>query len=569
MNLKDLTEKITAIRSADPCFDTETILELDEAACENHAAHAQYDRLGVAHALLSVESDGALSDMPGLMHLLRAVCRKDIGTGASHILGAFMAATNVWVAGSAEQKQRFAARVRDGRTMSVACRGFDHAEDPVSGGLTATRVAQGYVLSGAMPLLSNVARDAAVILQARSAREQDKQSHSLFFIELDEIDRKRYEILPCVRTQGMRGCQTAGIRFQDCFIPEQSLLGEECVGSTYARKASQIVQVLVSGASIGNIEYATDLVVRYAGKRNLYGATVLDLPHARTLLTETALEIYLADSLCRAAAGAFHVVPGETRSLSAVCEFLVPQRMRAVLKRLALLLGSRHYLREGEAAPFEKILRDYSTISLMHANALACQTSIAEQLPWIFRGFHQRDIEKDGSINRLFQNDGLPPFEIGRLRVECQGADLVLQGLHHWPHALHELCASGRLDDTSCARLCGLIEDLKTRLERLTVEPFDKHSEACYDAVQQYAWIECASASIGRWINESHGPFAGDPSLLGACLEFVLGQLDGALYYPDITLVTSVITHLQHRVCETVAVTDTHSKENTHVASLH
>ncbi|WAT06681.1 hypothetical protein O1V64_12430 [Rouxiella badensis] len=54
------------------------------------------------------------------MRLLRTLCERDLGLGLGYILTTFMAATNVWVAGSSEQKAQCNALLAAGKKISIA-----------------------------------------------------------------------------------------------------------------------------------------------------------------------------------------------------------------------------------------------------------------------------------------------------------------------------------------------------------------------------------------------------------------------------------------------------------------
>lgn len=547
MNFDAMISKIDAFDRSEPCFTTSMLLALDEAACLNQAAETLFDSIDVAASLILRQDGGTLDSMPDLMQLLRAVCRKDLALGLGYVLTTFMAATNIWVAGSASQRQQLASMLRTGEKIAIAYHELEHGNDMANNALSAQRVTGGYLLNGCKSVINNIDRAGCIVLQARTSDTAGSKAHSLFLIDKSTLEPSQFDIMPRFHTQGVRSCQLAGICFKDCFISEECLLGEEGNGFGYALRAFQITRSLLPGISLGSIDSALDLTIRYTSQRQLYGASVLDIPHARATIAESWLDYYLADSLCHAAASGLHWIPEEMSVLSSLCKFSVPQRMRTVIKRLALVLGSRYYLREGEVALFEKIVRDYPVVSLGHASSLSCQAAIVPQLPQIFRKFGQLTLEQAAVASRLFGDDALPQLEPARLRLSAAGKDLLFNSVLHWPQVLESMHADGRLNLDDYRRLSELVTTLHRECIQLCAGNVNPDSAAAFASVQRYALLVGAMAAIGRWCGDHDSALAGEPGILIASLDLSLHRLHGEPYHLVTEVEDRIISHLVMR----------------------
>lgn len=546
MSIHHQMNRLSVLQAAEPCFSTETILALDEAGCVNQAAEAQYDALGIPAALIPKRDGGAMDSMPELMRLLGALGRRDLALALGYVMTGFMAATNVWLAGSPAQRQRLADLLRRNGKMSIAYHELEHGNDFAGNAVRAVRAPGGYLISGQKTVINNIERADALVLHARTAEAKGPRSHSLFFIDKKALNPSQFEILPRYPTQGVRGCQIAGVRFDDCFIPEDSLLGGEGEAFACALRAFQITRALLPGASLACVGFAMGLTADYVRSRRLYGGVVLDLPHARATLSEAWIEFLLAESLSEAAARGLHVIPGEMSVLASACKFFVPQRMRAALKRLALLLGSRSYIREGEAALFEKIMRDYPVVSVGHASSLSCLASVIPQLPLIFRKFGAPNDEAPATLAALLGGGALPDLDFEALRLTSGGRDLLFNSALHWPGLLEVRREEGRIESEACEKLRIQVIALRHECQRLSESVIEAESVAAFDIAERYAWLIAAMAATGRWL---HGQAADQsPAVLSSVLSFVLRRLDGDPFQTDAAAQDVLIAHMDSRL---------------------
>jgi alkylation response protein AidB-like acyl-CoA dehydrogenase len=118
------------------------------------AAHDEHDRVPVeavgvldaadlaGHYVLTPDSD-----FPATMDLIRAVAGRDLTVAIAHGK-TFLGTAPVWVAGSLDQVDALAARVRAGEVVCWGLTERGHGADLLAGEFRAERVAAGWRLDG-------------------------------------------------------------------------------------------------------------------------------------------------------------------------------------------------------------------------------------------------------------------------------------------------------------------------------------------------------------------------------------------------------------------------------------
>lgn len=547
MTMAEIMLWLRQLQATSPSLHPAVILALDESAELNTAAENALDAIGIPSLLATDDRGQPAITMPELMTLLRTLCKSDLALGLGYILTTFMAVTNVWAAGSDEHKAQCNAMLAASKKIAVAYHELEHGNDFGNNELTATPVPGGYLLTGGKQVINNIGRAGGIVLQVRTSPGPGMRSHSLLLIDTDLLDVENYRILPRFNTQGVRSCQIAGVEFTQCFVPDSCLLGREGYAFSYALTAFQVTRALLPGISLGSIERAFAITAGYAAHRRLYGDNLLALPHVRAELSLAWFDYALGDNLSHIAARGLHVVPAEMSVLGSLCKAQVPLRMRVVLKKLAQILGSRYYLREGEAALFEKIVRDYPVVSLGHASSFACQASLIPQLPLIFQRFSKPRDDLQQSLLQLFSPQAKSPFSTADLKLTSSGKDLLLHSIYYWPTHIATLIETQSLGKAEGELLLQRLALLHSHCINLCETTFEADSHQAFEIVQHYAWLQTALATVGRWCLETASPFAGDVNYLVACLDFVFSQITRTPFYIEPSVEGRIIDYLQTR----------------------
>lgn len=483
------------------------LLAADEQGVLSTDGEALLDRFGLAAEYVPAELGGRLTHLDGLVRVMREVFRRDVGLGLGHGITSFMAAVNVWTAGSAGQQRHLADLLLDGGRASVAYHELAHGNDFLRNEFAARPAAGGYLLEGVKQVINNADRAGAWVLFARTGDGPGSRSHSVLLAGPDDVPADRVQRLARYRTAGVRGCRLTGLAFHGCPLPASALVGAEGRGGEVALRSFQVTRSALPGMAIGTVDTCLRSVLRFALDRRLYRRRVFELPHAAGVLTAAFADLLLCDSLSLAAARTVQLRPEQASVTAAAVKYLVPRLLSRMVRDLSVVLGARFYLREGEHAVFGKHLRDLPVLSLGHAGPTAC---LATLIPQLRRLATAPQLEYLDALFTPADATAPPPgLPFDRLTLSATGdpltAALTPEGA---PASVRPL-------------LTDLAADLSAVRDRArTLPPADRTPLASPEAfalAARYAELLGAAAATGVARSAQAG-FLSEPSWLGAAL---------------------------------------------------
>lgn len=503
MTLEDLELRLgDPLDPANPLGQQE-VLAADERGELLAAGERMLADYGLNAEFVPTELGGRLDRADRLAHGLRAVFRRDAALGIGYGVTSFISAVPVWTSGDAEQRRWMADLLLSGRRAAAGYTELAHGADFSRIETAAVARGGGLHLSGGKQLVNNVGRAEAVLLFARTDDAPGSRSHSHLLLDLRQAPPDRFRILPRFHTSGVRGCLLAGIEFQDCPVPAGAVVGELGGAMETVLRAFQVTRSVLPGMMIGVLDTQLRTVLRFARKRQLYGRSVADIPHARSVLVGAFLDLLICDSLATVAARALHLHPEQTSVLAAAVKYLVPKLMQDAAQQLATLLGARSFLRDGPYGIFQKHARDLPVVSLAHASSAVCLASIIAQLPRLAQRGWTAPVPPDPVLFRFA--DPLPPLVIDRLGLTTRGED-SLMGVLATEQELPGLTAGLRKALADLRERC---VDLRPR-ERTVVA-----GRPSFELAERYAFLAAAAAAVGVW--RAQDGFLGDtPWITGA-----------------------------------------------------
>jgi hypothetical protein len=309
----------------------------------------------------------------------------------------------------------------------------------------------------------------------------------------------------------MRGVQLGGMEFDDCRVPSTAAMGKPGTGLETALRSFQVTRITLVSMFCGALDTGIRTALRHTTGRRLYGASALEMPHVRAVIAGAYADLLAADCFATVATRALHTHPQEAPVYAQAVKFFVSKVLIDAMNDLSEVLGAHFYVRDGEAAIFQKLLRDIQPAGFGHAARAACQVSLFPQLPLLARRSWSRPRSLPDAL--FVEGAELPPLAFSGLEIsggrESLATSLVL-GLdalsseEGTPGALVANAEFFAADLASLARAC---EKLDISGLGISADP------EVYGHVERYVRVLVASACFETWRrsrNAQSGSFLAD-----------------------------------------------------------
>lgn len=505
----------------------DAVLSADERAEILSAGERELDAYGMNAEFVPIEQGGRFSRLDRLIEVTRTVVRRDPVLGFGYGTSSLMAAVNVWTSGSPAQRRVVADLLLEGGRLACAFHELAHGNDLMHAEFTAAPHPGGLLLNGRKQVVGNLERADAVVLFARTEPGRGSRSHSQILIDKAALPSDGFRYLPRHHTSGLRGMELGGMEFVNCLLPAEIVVGAPGQGLETALRAFQITRIAVPGMTVGVLDTTLRMAMRFADGRKLYGRTVADLPYPRSILADAFADLLLADCFAAVAARALHILPREAAMTAAAVKYLVPMVLVESTMRLSSLVGAQFYLRGGDHALMQKLVRDVQPAAIVHASRAACLMTLLPQLP----GAAKRSwLSGESAPVEVFRPGGdLPTLPFDRLAVGSNGMDHLGASL---TTAVQELSGDGR-HDPELLRLATFFDSELRVLARACValppsELSVSASRHNYRLAHRYTVLLAASSCLNLWrqVRDGADEFLRHPGWLITVLTRLADRLD-------------------------------------------
>nr|ARU08071.1 MlcI [uncultured bacterium] len=519
---------MTTLRLGDP-YDTanpvgfQAVLDADERGEMLAAGERILDDYNLNAEFVPAQYGGRLVALENVVSVMREVYRRDPCLGLGYGASSLIAAVNVWQGATEPQRKEVADFLLSGKKLACAYHELAHGNDIGRAEFEALPKGENLVLNGRKEVIANIQRADAMVAFARTGEAGGNRSHSQILVTPDELPQDRLRYLPRYSTTGMRGVQLGGIEFTDCPVPASAVLGEPGRGLEVALTSFQVTRIGLPAMMTGILDTGLAVTVRHLLSRRLYGSAATDLPYIKAVLAGVFADLMACEALSLVTGRGLSLLPKQATVHAAATKYAVSRLLIDAMNELSTALGSRFYVREGEHAIFQKLLRDIQPIGFGHAARAVCQMTMLPQLPLLAKRSWQKDHDVPAELFRLDAEVG--PIAFDQLRISAGGQD------HLMPV---ELPDPFRAELETLTKLCA---SLPAKELVATAGP------ASYDLTTRYATTLMASCCVQVWQHNQDVEFVGDPRWADAVLHR-LANPGG--YLPD-DLVSFLFAELLNR----------------------
>ncbi len=176
--------------------------------------------------------------------------------------------------GSEEQKRRYLPKIATGEWIGCwALTEPGAGSDAASITTTAVRRDGGWVLNGAKMFITNGPICKVCVVNAVTDKSAGHGGISAFIVE---AGTKGFFPGKPLHKMGVRSSQTSELVFEDCWIPEENLLGMEGMGFLMALQTLEWDRSALLAPFIGSAEYGLRMCVKYSLERRQFDKPIAE-----------------------------------------------------------------------------------------------------------------------------------------------------------------------------------------------------------------------------------------------------------------------------------------------------
>jgi alkylation response protein AidB-like acyl-CoA dehydrogenase len=350
------------------------VMEWDEAQRLPREIFTKMGELGLMGVLFPEEYGGAGMGYVEYATVIEEIARVDGSIGLSVAAHNSLCTNHIFQYGSEAQRKKYIAPLARGERL-----GAWGLTEPSSGSdasgmkTTAMRRDGGWVLNGSKNFITHgISADVCVVI-AITNREMRSRGISAFVVEKGTkgfiAGRKENKL-------GMRASETASIIFEDCWIPEENLIGETGRGFVNAMQVLDGGRISIAALALGIAQGAYESALKYSQERKQFGQAIFDFQGIQFKLADMATQIDAARLLTLRAAWMKDNKRQTTRE-SAMAKLYASEIAVKVAEEAIQIHGGYGYTKD---YPPEKYWRDSKLCTIGEGTSEVQRLVIARQL---------------------------------------------------------------------------------------------------------------------------------------------------------------------------------------------
>ncbi|XP_060169596.1 isovaleryl-CoA dehydrogenase, mitochondrial [Lycium barbarum] len=225
------------------------------------------------HGITVPEEYGGL----GLGYLYHCIAMEEISRASGSVGLSYGAHTNLCINqlvrnGTHEQKQKYLPKLISGEHVGALAMSEPNAGSDVVGmKCKAERVEGGYVLNGNKMWCTNGPTAQTLVIYAKTDVSAGSKGITAFLIEKG---MKGFSTAQKLDKLGMRGSDTCELVFENCFVPEENVLGQIGKGVYVLMSGLDLERLVLASGPVGIMQACLDVVLPYIRQREQFGRPI-------------------------------------------------------------------------------------------------------------------------------------------------------------------------------------------------------------------------------------------------------------------------------------------------------
>jgi len=349
-------------------------LEWDETQHFPEELRTKLAELGLLGVLFPEKYGGA-----GMGYVEYATIIEELGrvcgaVGLSVAAHNSLCSNHLYMFGNEEQKQKYLVPLARGESFGAWGLTESQAGSDSAGTRTnAIRSNGGWKVNGSKNFITH-----AIICQtlvAVAVTDKSKARHGISAFVFDKSmegfrsDKKENKV-------GMRASETASVVFEDCYVPDENLLGNEGEGFLQCMQVLDGGRISIAALAVGIAQGAYEAAVKYAKERQQFGRPIADFQAIQFKLADMATQIEAARLLTLQAASMKDAGKTTTQQ-SAMAKLFASEVAVKVSEESVQVHGGYGYTKD---YPAEKYWRDSKLCTIGEGTSEIQRIVIAKQL---------------------------------------------------------------------------------------------------------------------------------------------------------------------------------------------
>ncbi|BBN20030.1 isovaleryl-CoA dehydrogenase [Marchantia polymorpha subsp. ruderalis] len=305
------------------------------------------------HGITVPEKYGGL----GLGYLYHCLAMEEISRASGSIALSYGAHSNLCINqlvrnGTEAQKEKYLPKLISGDHIgALAMSEPNSGSDVVSMRCKAERVTDGYVLNGNKMWCTNGPVAETLIVYAKSDLQAGAHGITAFIIEKTMSGFSTAQKLDKL---GMRGSDTCELVFENCFVPQENVLGQEGKGVYVMMSGLDLERLVLAAGPLGLMQACLDVVLPYVHEREQFGKPIGEFQLIQGKLADMYTKIQASRSFVYSVARSCDEGQVDRKDCAAVILFAAENATQMALQSIQCL-GGNGYINEYSTG---RLLRD-------------------------------------------------------------------------------------------------------------------------------------------------------------------------------------------------------------------
>lgn len=365
------TARDFALREVDPIVD-----EIDEAQRFPHEIMKKAGELGFLGIIFPEVYGGAGMGYIEYVLVVTELSKIDPSVGISIAAHNSLCSNHIYKFGNEEQRRRWLVPLAKGEKIGAWSLTEPNAGSDAAGTQTkADKVDGGWILNGAKTFTTHGSvGDLCVVFAVNDATGKRHHNISAFVVEKGTAG---YRSGKKENKLGIRASDTSEVIMENCFVPDENLLGKPGEGFIQALQILDGGRISIAALGLGTAIGAFDAAVRYSKERQQFGQPIAQFQAIQFHLAEMATRIAAAEALTMAAARAMDMGQSNLSLLAAQAKLYTGEAAVFCSERGVQIHGGYGFVKDYRA---EKYYRDAKICTIGEGTSEVQRLVIARNL---------------------------------------------------------------------------------------------------------------------------------------------------------------------------------------------